>query len=609
MDTEWLGHVADMCMKESLKTIEKQIADRLYSNIPLMIMVVVMNVAYPFIEFTRDGSVVLPYGIGLLGASIVKATWIAIVSALIVGRSPWLKWIVFLIHWFVFEIWFYLGIQFQARITPFVMLLVLQTNADEAVEFFNSYFPMSTLIKLALGGGGTILLFSFIDFLWNRIEKKHWRIMQWILVMSIALFPCSLIAFFQSKQVFIQDGGFKEKVLRVLYSSNLPINDICLSFKTVNDDKKGILQIEHANADIRVDTCFFSSPNIVLVIGESFIKGHSSLYGYRHDTNPCLSREAESGNLFVFHDVVSHSAATAECMKYFYSVSGVENKDWMSRPLFPAYFKMAGYCVKLFDNQNSRTCGSVAFDYGASFFIAPQNIHNQCFDYRNERIYEFDHEMLEAESDHLNNTDRPGLTIFHLMGQHVDFKARYPKTDEFMYFSTDSVRRHTSLSYGQCEDIMAYDNATRYNDKVIGKIIDNYKNTDAIVIYISDHGECVFDDSKLTYGRPIAEDKSLDIIKLLYEVPMVVWCSDDYIKNHPEVVARIAHSTERPFMHDHMSHLLFDLAGICCTDFIPEYSVISEDYIPVVRMVNGGRFNYDANRDSLANLYLRTIEN
>ena len=40
--------------------------------------------------------------------------------------------------------------------------------------------------------------------------------------------------------------------------------------------------------------------DIVVVIGESFNKYHSSLYGYSHNTNPNLLEERRKGNLYVF---------------------------------------------------------------------------------------------------------------------------------------------------------------------------------------------------------------------------------------------------------------------------------------------------------------------
>ena len=46
--------------------------------------------------------------------------------------------------------------------------------------------------------------------------------------------------------------------------------------------------------------CEADSVDVVFVIGESFIKWHSSLYGYRLPTSPVLDEELRRGRLAVF---------------------------------------------------------------------------------------------------------------------------------------------------------------------------------------------------------------------------------------------------------------------------------------------------------------------
>ena len=46
-----------------------------------------------------------------------------------------------------------------------------------------------------------------------------------------------------------------------------------------------------------------------------------------------------------------------------------------------------------------------------------------------------------------------------------------------------------------------YDNATRWNDEVVDRILSNFANEDAVVVYFSDHGEEVYDGSISLYGR------------------------------------------------------------------------------------------------------------
>ena len=69
--------------------------------------------------------------------------------------------------------------------------------------------------------------------------------------------------------------------------------------------------------------CSNDSPdNIVLVIGESFTKWHSSLYGYEKETNPLLGRMVADSTLFVYENVKSACTSTIPAINSsFYSTS------------------------------------------------------------------------------------------------------------------------------------------------------------------------------------------------------------------------------------------------------------------------------------------------
>lgn len=41
--------------------------------------------------------------------------------------------------------------------------------------------------------------------------------------------------------------------------------------------------------------------------------------------------------------------------------------------------------------------------------------------------------------------------------------------------------------------IAEYDNATCYNDALIGEVISHYRHANAVIVYLSDHGEETYD--------------------------------------------------------------------------------------------------------------------
>ena len=63
----------------------------------------------------------------------------------------------------------------------------------------------------------------------------------------------------------------------------------------------------------------------------------------------------------------------------------------------------------------------------------------------------------------------------------------------FSHFGNKDYNR-PQLTTDEIEIVKDYDNATYYNDYVINQIISLFEQEEAIVIYLSDHGEECFDE-------------------------------------------------------------------------------------------------------------------
>ncbi len=75
----------------------------------------------------------------------------------------------------------------------------------------------------------------------------------------------------------------------------------------------------------------------------------------------------------------------------------------------------------------------------------------------------------------------------------------------------------------------------------------------------------------------------------------MIWMSDRYKENHPDMVLRIERSVNRPYMTDDLPHLMLDLAGIECEWFDPARSVISDSFdVSRKRLLLDSRQDYDA---------------
>ena len=94
--------------------------------------------------------------------------------------------------------------------------------------------------------------------------------------------------------------------------------------------------------------------DVVLIIGESYNKYHSSLYGYYLNTTPALCEQQQRGNLFVFTDAISPYNMTTLAVKNMLSTNSISlHQSWNEYPLVMSIFRHAGFDVAMWDNQKS----------------------------------------------------------------------------------------------------------------------------------------------------------------------------------------------------------------------------------------------------------------
>ncbi len=332
------------------------------------------------------------------------------------------------------------------------------------------------------------------------------------------------------------------------------------------------------------------SLNIVLVIGESFIKSHSSLYGYELETNPVLKREMKNGRLFAFIDAVSPNMHTFDAIRNMMSTNSIgDGEGWDGHPFFPAIFHRAGYYTLFWDNQDDSE-SLYPFDFALDSYLHGDEISQMSYDVQHPQVSMYDHELIDNFREYWNKKGyrKHNFIIFHLQGQHLDVEDRYPQIEAFRRFNADSIRRTEKyLTIEKKQEIAHYDNCTFYNDSVIGKIIALFKEKPTAMVYLSDHGENIYDKGDWK-GRTMNDMQ-------MYEVPFFVWCSEKYIEQYPDVVKSIRDSFAKPLMSDNLCHLLFRLGGVKTKYYNATRDVLSEDYKCPPRIV-AGNVNYDGKR-------------
>lgn len=456
--------------------------------------------------------------------------------------------------------------------------LLLQTNASEAHEFIQVYLFSKAFV-------GTFLFMSFIGLIEYSAVKYagnfHFTRFSFVKAGITLLFFIGLFMFSGLLKIAVEpDGliGYNLACNKKYRLSGYPLVEGAIAYKTVKKNlNKGKILAMHIR-DTRVDAVTAHQGNIILIIGESHIKKHSSLYGYPLPTNPLMEKEKD--NLYIFNDVITPINSTNQVFEEILSVSSTnDSTEWNCATLFPAVFKASEWNVVLSSNQFTDEPSKNIWDAAIDAFLNVPEISEACFTSRNNRTYTFDGEMVDSLIIHRKegaDSARATLTIINLLGQHVGYTYRCP--DDKRFFQASHYNHRAELSNRQKQDVADYDNACRYNDEQIYKLIQSYKEEDAIIIYMSDHGDEVHDYRKhMGRAHDLAENAPMSYHYQI-DVPFFIYATDKYKENHPKIVRQIEHAINRPFMTDDICHLLFYLGDIHTGWFDKTKCLIHDSY-------------------------------
>ena len=490
--------------------------------------------------------------------------------------------------------------KFQSTLNPSMLLLVGETDGREASEFFSSYFSADLLFSSV----GMVLLIMLIHILcafWGKVRmqlpdklQKSYAVLckginrlQPVLgALSLGLLVWSACTSAHNKKEMVQMFSMDTigSVEHELTTSDcaqfyLPVYRLAFSIFANELASQQIDRLIEAKDKVKVDSCTFKSPNIVLIIGESYGKHHSQQYGYFMPTTPRQIKLQKSGLLVPFSDVVSPWNLTSFVFKNVFSLHVVGEKgEWCDYPLFPELFRKAGYHVTFITNQFLPKAKEAVYDFSGGFFLNHPELSQAMFDTRNDQLYQYDSGLLDDfdKKEKQQSTDH-NLIIFHLIGQHVAYKQRYP-SDRRHFHVDDYTNKRSDLNVSERSVLAHYDNAILYNDSIVNQIVKRFKNQDAIVIYMPDHGEECYEGNRGFICRKHSAAIDYDLARYEFEIPFWVYCSKKYVANHPEVFREIKAAKNRRFMTDALPHMLLYLAGIHTKDYHAEYNILSSKY-------------------------------
>ena len=489
-------------------------------------------------------------------------------------------------------------VKFQSTLNPSMLLLVGETDEREASEFFSSYFTSDLIFSSV----GLLLLVMLIHILTTFLKK-------------VKLSPAISYKVTVAKQIInhshyilggvclvflgwaIESSAHNKKEMVQMFSLDtigsvehelttsdcaqfyLPVYRLAFSIFSNELASQQVDRLIEAKDKMSVDSCSFKSPNIVLIIGESYGKLHSQQYGYFMPTTPRQIKREKSGLLVPFSDVVAPWNLTSFVFKNVFSLHVVGEKgEWCDYPLFPSLFRKAGYHVTFITNQFLPKAKQAVYDFSGGFFLNHPELSEAMFDSRNQQLYRFDRGLLDDydKNQQQHNTDH-NLIIFHLLGQHVKYNQRFP-SDRRHFKAEDYEKKRADLNGKQRNVLADYDNAVLYNDSIVDAIISRFEDKEAIIIYMPDHGEECYEGNRGFICRNHSAAIDYDLAHYEFEIPFWIFCSYKYAAKHPDIYKEIIGAKNRRFMTDALPHMLLYLAGIHTKDYHAEYNILSPQY-------------------------------
>ena len=443
---------------------------------------------------------------------------------------------------------------YQCRFDSGMLYTILASNKSEAKEFISAYlfqtkFLMFIVLILAC-------LFILIFILKGLSRNKIF----WCFVIAIA--PLSGINDFYR--------GFFFRNFFSLF--RLPI----MTLETYHETKLFERTFNQAQKSVTLTKNQSTIPNVVFILGESTARKRMQIYGYPLANTPKLSQRK---NIYVFDNITSPHASTQLVMEKLFTFYRLGEKNlWFTYQSLFNILREAGYRTIWLSNQEPYgVWGRAGRLYSSQ---ADENKFTMIRSSRTElgsEIQSYDEKLLPLLDDSITRETNKNFYVLHLMGTHVNYAARYPKNFEiFTPEDEQGLSKIENLSYIERKIRASYDNAILYNDFVVDEIIKRFENKNAVIIFISDHGQEVFDNI-LFMGHHDKDNRT----NSMFEIPFIIWVSDKFKNNYPDLCSRIENSINKSYITDNIIHMILDLMSIETPDYDPSKSLINEKFVMI----------------------------
>lgn len=296
------------------------------------------------------------------------------------------------------------------------------------------------------------------------------------------------------------------------------------------------------------------APDVIVVLGESLRADHLPMNGYGRNTMPLLSADTA---VLSFSSVYSEPTHTYTSLPLMLTRADEHTQELgYNEQSFISIFKKAGYSTAWFANQD------IVSSY--AYFAHEADTTVYCNAARSGYSYGkwLDSDLIGPVAGWLRQTEGPLMAVIHTIGSHWWYKSHY--TDSQAVFLPDTDNKDVALM-GRQEIVNAYDNSIIATDAFLHDLFGLLRDRDAIVIFISDHGEALGENGVYLHAAETPE---------LHKPACLVRATQIYSSKYPGRIAALRGNVRKPVTTSAIFHTVLDAAGISTPVMNPEKSLM-----------------------------------
>lgn len=404
-----------------------------------------------------------------------------------------------------------IGFSFNTMILDIIFANDITVSADMVTLPLVAYTITTTAIGIVLA-----------------VQSRRYRINYKSPVTYIAL-ALSIIG----SITMLGEGRFQRPI-----AERIPFNIVFVSSKYL--EQKEVIAVERPRQCTYARTADSDTTIVVAVIGEALRPSNLSINGYHRSTTPKM----ESLDVVSFDSVYSDFVYTNKSVPHLMTRADRNNPEraYNERSFIDVY-KCAGIPTAVISNQDAEK--HYAYFINEADTTIRANI--------SKTPYNFDKWLDGDILPHYNSLlqhDGSQLIVIHTIGSHWWYCSHF--TDEYAWY-TPIIKSRIVNQSDSMHIVNSYDNTVVYTDYVLSGIIEPLKEKNAIVLYLSDHGEQLGEN-----GQWLHASES----EIMQHTASLVWMSDKYKRLYPERYDYVLENRHNQYLTDYFYHTVIEAGNI-----------------------------------------------